>query len=339
MESDMKITAGLGMTDDFMALAESGVQEIFCGYVPNIWNQKYGNLMPLNRREVLFYHVQIGAIREMQILKKIADQYKVLIAVTFNALYYTQEQLPWIGNCMRELCQLGINDFIVADLGLLLYLKEEQIACNVHVSGEWGEWNTGALQVLLDTFDTPESTVNIKRIIFHRKNTISDMKRCTAYGKSRKKDMEFEAFFMNEMCHFTGGFCNSLHCDELLHMCQIPYDLAPVKEKSYDRIMEKWNAAQEKFDEEEMEVPGNTGCGLCALWELQQAGITHLKVVGRGKGVDGMAEDIACVNIAKKILKDSDSSAAYRRAMKKRLFPKGCSHTCYYYENVSKEGV
>ncbi len=27
--------------------------------------------------------------------------------------------------------------------------------------------------------------------------------------------MEFEAFVLNEMCQFTGAFCNSLHCDEM----------------------------------------------------------------------------------------------------------------------------
>lgn len=33
---------------------------------------------------------------------------------------------------------------------------------------------------------------------------------------------------------------------------------------------------------------GETGCGLCALYQLKQAGITHLKLVGRGNYVDHM---------------------------------------------------
>ena len=36
---------------------------------------------------------------------------------------------------------------------------------------------------------------NIKRIIFHRKNTIDDMKSCI----SRNNNLEYEAFILNEM--------------------------------------------------------------------------------------------------------------------------------------------
>ena len=34
------------------------------------WAEKYGVIHPLNRREVLFYNVQIGSMSELQILKK-----------------------------------------------------------------------------------------------------------------------------------------------------------------------------------------------------------------------------------------------------------------------------
>ena len=37
---------------------------------------------------------------------------------------------------------------------------------------------------------------------------------------------------------------------------------------------------------------GETGCGLCALYQLKQAGITHLKLVGRGNYTDYMEKDI-----------------------------------------------
>ena len=47
-------------------------------------------------------------------------------------------------------------------------------------------------------------------------------------GAFEEKDMEYEAFLMNEMCHFTGGFCNSLHCDEMVHIYRFPIGL-PVK--------------------------------------------------------------------------------------------------------------
>ena len=36
--------------------------------------------------------------------------------------------------------------------------------------------------------------------------------------------LEFEAFVLNRLCQFTGAFCNSLHCDELGHLCRVPYE-------------------------------------------------------------------------------------------------------------------
>ena len=40
-----------------------------------------------------------------------------------------------------------------------------------------------------------------------------------------KQTLEYEAFALNELCHFTGAFCSSLHCDELAPACRLPYRL------------------------------------------------------------------------------------------------------------------
>ncbi len=34
---------------------------------------------------------------------------------------------------------------------------------------------------------------------------------------------------MNELCQFTGAFCNSLHCDEMGYLCRVPYLLTCIK--------------------------------------------------------------------------------------------------------------
>jgi putative protease len=55
----MKIVAGLGSIDEYETFVKAGADEFFCGYVPFSWAEKYGVIHPLNRREVLFYNVQI----------------------------------------------------------------------------------------------------------------------------------------------------------------------------------------------------------------------------------------------------------------------------------------
>ena len=50
-----------------------------------------------------------------------------------------------------------------------------------------------------------------------------------------------------------------------------------------------WDSPESDFD---APILGESGCGLCALYDLGQAGITHLKIVGRGNHPDRMVEDI-----------------------------------------------
>lgn len=51
--AEMKITAGLGKMENLPKLAAAGADEVFCGYVPLSWLERYGNRTPMNRREVL----------------------------------------------------------------------------------------------------------------------------------------------------------------------------------------------------------------------------------------------------------------------------------------------
>ena len=152
---------------------------------------------------------------------------------------------------------------------------------------------------------------------------------------------------MNEMCQFTGAFCNSLHCDEMGYLCKAPYQIGTLK---------TGNAGSEIFNQEingghllpDGFVPddfhslhdfsydsagylcGETGCGLCALYQLKQAGITHLKLVGRGNYTDYMEKDIRNLRMALNILKESADEMEFRRKLKLQIFPSGCSKNCYY---------
>ena len=326
----MKITAGLGSVDEYVRYVQAGANEFFCGYVPYEWNKRYGTVLPLNRREVLGVNVQIGSESELRILAALVQKYGRPVHLTLNALYYTPEQYPRIAEVMERCKALGFSSFILADPALLVYLQEQGISCSIHLSGETAEVNCGMLQEF-DQF-------GIRRLIFHRKNSFADMK--SVIAAERKKGsagtMEFEAFALNEMCQFTGAFCNSLHCDELGHLCRVSYRLGD----GYGSKAAKQNDVNEK--PEEKDVPydddgylcGETGCGLCALYALREVGITRLKLVGRGNYVDFMEKDIRNLRRALDILAGSETPEQYQKQMKKELFPDGCSGNCYYREIV-----
>lgn len=320
----MKIVAGLGSIDDYIALAKAGADEVFCGYVPYEWNKKYGTLFPLNRREVLYYNVNIGSLEDMKILKKMEEKYKVKVNITFNYLYYLEEQYEIIAKLISELIDIGFTDFIIADIALILYLEEKNIKCNIHLSGEGAEINS----LSIDFFN---QFSNINRYIFHRKNSILDMKSCIL---NNKRKMEYEAFILNEKCHYTGAFCSSFHCDELAHLCKVSYKLGKINEevKDFNEVDKKIKLYYSEDIEEykDYDLLGSTGCGLCSLKKLKEAGVTHLKVVGRGNSIDFMERDVKELRTALDIL-EKISNENYEEEMKNKLFKnKKCSRNCYY---------
>lgn len=324
----MKIVAGLGSIDEYETFVKAGADEFFCGYVPFSWAEKYGVIHPLNRREVLFYNVQIGSMSELQILKKMVDYYGKPVELTFNSIYYTGEQYPVIAEIITQCMAAGFENFIIADPALMLYLRQQKINCGIHLSGETAEVNRGMLEQMLP--------FGIRRVIFHRKNSLEDMQSCI---KEADFPHEYEAFILNELCHFSGAFCNSLHCDELTHLCRVPYELGNLHKKEEIDAAQKDVAETDRIQgkegkglplDEDGYLTGSTGCGLCALYRMKQVGIAHLKLVGRGNYTDFMEKDIRQLRKALDILENSDSEAQYQKKMKASLFPDGCSQNCYY---------
>lgn len=331
----MKLTVGLGSVDEYIRFSEAGADEFFCGYVPYSWTQKYDTMMPLNRREVLCSNVQLGAFSELEILASMIRDYQRPVHLTFNSLFYLPEQYPEIAKIMKACMCLGFQSYIIADPALILYLREHNIDCEIHLSGETGEVNSR----MVDFFQQ----FSLKRVIFHRKNSFDDMKAVINAEKSYgglRAETEFEAFILNEMCQFTGAFCNSLHCDELGHLCRIPYWLKPLKESctgsSFRQLRPSVPAASSQTDvPNDSDLPegylcGATGCGLCALYRLREIGITHLKLVGRGNYTDFMEQDIRMLRQALAILETSASEKDFQLNMREQLFPQGCSSHCYY---------
>ena len=333
----MKIVAGLGSIDEYGRYARAGADEFFCGYVPFFWAEKYGTVMPLNRREVLCYNVQIGAYSELEILSQMVNKYKKPVHLTFNSLYYLPEQYPEIAGIIEQCMELGFRSYIIADPALLVYLRNRGIFCEIHLSGETGEVNSQMVKMF--------QRFPLKRVIFHRKNTFQDMQSVIACRRLAEKQagirteegMEFEAFVLNEMCQFTGAFCNSLHCDEMGYLCRVPYWLGTLREG--ERVPEKIRTLQERAWEQEPDseaydetgyLCGETGCGLCALYQLKNAGITHLKLVGRGNYVDHMEKDIRNLRKALDILEMAKNEEEFQCTLKRTVFPHGCSGQCYY---------
>lgn len=292
----MKLTVGLGSVCDYPDYVKAGADEVFFGYVPMDWQIKYGQGMPLNRREVKYYNVQIGSESEMLILSDMVAKYGVKAVITLNSLGYRENQYGYILDYIMRCKNMGFDTFIIADFYLLKFLKKQGITSliKVIISGEMAEVNS--------IFVDEVKKYDAKRIIFHRGNTIPQMQSII----NNHSELEYEAFILNEKCHFHGAFCNSLHCDEMPPICRIPYVL-----EGYE--------PQNKI---ENEFFGDSGCGICKLKDLEGAGIDFLKVVGRGNHSEDMVRDIKKLKYFLLKLKDEQYT---------EIFLDKCNKNCYYF--------
>lgn len=248
----MKIVAGLGSIDEYIPYVLAGADELFCGYVPYNWTKKYGTVLPLNRREVLAYNVQLGSFSELEILSAMIRKYRKPVHIAMNSLYYIPEQYEEIADIVKQCMKIGFDSFILADPALILYLRQKGISCKIHLSGEAGEMNREAIKVFRE--------MGIGRIIFHRKNTVASMRQMIEAVNTER--LEFEAFALNELCQFTGAFCNSLHCDEMGYLCRTAYWGDAEMEECMERAIKRTLEIEEQQEQQYL-------CVRCHSWRQQ----------------------------------------------------------------------
>ena len=294
----MKITAGLGRLEDFSRLVDAGADELFTGFVPLDWLEKYGNDVPLNRREVLLQDIQIDCFDDMRALARMKADANVRVALTFNSPCYAAAAYPVIGEMLSRLQTIGFNDFIIADPGILVYLKTQRFHASFQISGEAGAFSPDAVRFF--------ENLGAARIIFPRKISPERMAECI----SAAPQLEYEAFILNEMCHYSGAFCSSLHCDTLDPLCRVPYRCH--------------GSCRSNPHEGDPSAFGASGCGICALPGLRNAGVGYLKIVGRGGHIDLIERDVRTLKFALSLKNPT------ARTLKERLFPDGCGENCYY---------
>lgn len=295
----MKITAGLGRLEDYRRLVNAGADELFAGFVPLEWLEKYGNDVPLNRREALLQDIQLDCFEDMRILAQMQADAGVPLALTFNSPFYSASVYPMLADILADLQTIGYNGFIIGDTGLLVYLRRLGFSGQIHLSGEAGVYSPDAVRFFAE--------LGVSRIIFPRKISPKRMADCIHAAPK----LEYEAFFLNEKCHYSGAYCSGLHCDFFEPICRAPYV-----------CMGSDCALQTR--EGDAALLGASGCGFCRLQDLASAGVHVLKVVGRGGHIDWIERDVRTLRA---VLDRGDFRPEYLR---ESLFQGKCSQNCYY---------
>lgn len=289
----MKIVTPLSDVNHYIPLAEAGAGEFYCGITPLEWLKKYNMTIPINRREWFLSNCNISTYTSLKIISKMVQDYHVPVKITLNAHYYLQEQYSLLTEIIKKLMDIGLDTFIIADVAFIMYLRKKNVICKIHLSGETEVINHLSM-MFFDNLD-------ITRYIFPRKITLNDMN--DTIKNFGLKGKEYEAFYLNSFCQYSGGFCNSIHCDYLPTACWLPYKITLKDEKNdkfthTTRTLKLMGKASRTIKENDSNIYpfAQSGCGICRIRDLSSIGIQYLKVVGRGHDLKTLQKDIQFVD-------------------------------------------
>jgi len=313
----MRIISPVDNLAEAELLLQAGADELYGGFIPDEW-QRYSLSASINQRT--FSTAQIGSEDDLREIIALAHRYESSFGLTLNAPFYTDAQLPLLFDYIDRMVFLGIDSLILADIGLLRLLKERQPSIEYHASTLAHLSNAGAVGFM--------AAQGIQRAVLPRHLTVADM----AEIVSRVPEVRFDAFLLVGKCPNTEGLCTFHHSSaDKIWPCEIPYEIEPLKgqdSSGLDKPMQRqgsWSGTNRRH-----------GCGLCAIPHLKKAGISGLKLVGRGAPA---AQKVRNVALTKEFIRLADTCrdfAEYRsQAMSahKERFGAAChQNVCYYPE-------
>jgi len=313
----MRIISPVDNLDEAVPLLDAGVDELYGGYVPPEW-QDYDLTASLNQRT--FAGAQIESEAELSEIIACAHARHVPFALTLNAPYYTEQQIPLLIDYVDHMVTLGIDSLILADPGLLRTLKRRHGQLEFHASTLAHLTNAGAVRFL--------ARQGIKRVILPRHLTIGDMSSIA----EQVPEVQFDAFLLVGKCPNTEGLCTFHHTSpDKIWPCEIPYDILPLAADPSPELraamikQASWSSTNRRH-----------GCGLCAIPHLMRTSINGLKLVGRGAPQQQKVRNVLLTKEFIALAQQHGDGADYHRravAAHRARFRTAChQNVCYYPE-------
>lgn len=274
----MKIFAPIFAKEEVQPLARAGAQEFYCGIVPTAWRERYGFEMCPNRRESA--RANLESYEELAAIVQQSHALGITVHVTLNAHYYTEGMLQLIRPMLFRLREVGVDAVIVADVGLLLLLRELDLGLSIDVSTAGMAYNEQSVAFFQE--------LGARRILFPREMTPEEMGQITQVFL----DLEYEAFMYVGGCFFADAFCTAIHHPGRDFFCRMLLDdgnCIPLNERrrAHDLAFDgdetlRYFSSRSFGGNPHVTLEGTRpGCGLCSLRTLRQAGVGSLKLVGR----------------------------------------------------------
>jgi len=314
----MRIVSPVDNLAETALLLEAGADELYGGFLPPEWTRQFGALASLNQRT--FAAAQIESETELVEIVAQAHGRGKLFALTLNAPFYSDAQLPLLVDYVDRMVELGIDSLILADLGLLRLLVVRHPSLVYHASTLAHLANAGALAFF--------ARQGISRAVLPRHLTIAEMSAMAA----AVPDVECDAFLMVGKCPNREGLCTFHHSNpERIWPCEIPYQIDPLTE-TVSPVLRNAMSRQASW----AQTDRRHGCGLCAIPQLLRSPLSGLKLVGRGAPTAHKARNISLAREFIELAKESEDFPSYQKkalAAHRQRFGTECHvNVCYYPE-------
>jgi len=313
----MRIISPVDNLEETHLLLQAGADELYGGYVPSAW-QSYSLAASLNQRT--FASAQIASEQELSEIISTVHAHECRFALTLNAPFYTEEQLPLLVEYVDRMVTLGIDSLILADPGLLRLLHKRHPGLEYHASTLAHLTNSGAIRFMAEQ--------GVQRVVLPRHLSVADM----AATIKQVPEVLCDAFLLVGKCPNSEGLCTFHHSSpDKVWPCEIPYEITPLCDGASSRLQ---HAMQEQASWSE--TNRRHGCGLCAIPKLKAAGVHGLKLVGRGAPAAQKIRNVALTREFVALAESVTDFTEYRGlaiAAHKERFGAVChQNVCYYPE-------
>jgi len=320
----MRIISPVDHLAEADSLLQAGAHELYGGFVPPEWRESYNLLASLNQRT--FDAAQIDTEAELAEIIRLTHAAGCQFALTLNAPFYSDAQLPLLLDYLDRMVGLGIDGLILADLGLLHLLTGRYPALELHASTMAHISNSGSLRFY--------AAQGIHRAILPRHLTVGEMAAIAA----AVPEVRCDAFLLVGKCPNTEGLCTFHHVNpDRIWPCEIPYQIVPAEDGMPSPALQAAMARQASWSQTDR----RHGCGLCAMPLLKRSGIYGLKLVGRGAPTAQKVRNILLTREFLTLAEEEPDFNVYRRramAAHRARFGAECHpNICYYPELLSDE--
>lgn len=314
----MNILSPVDKKEEVEQLIEAGANGLYCGIISKDWLKKYNSFGSMNRRE--WVSNNFTSFEDLAEAVKITNSHKTPIFLAINAHYYTEDQYPLLLKEVKKAVDMGITGFIVADMGLLLTLKEMGIDNEILIS-------TGGTTLNSETANFYKE-LGAKAIILPRHLTIEEIREI-----KENSSIDLECFIFNEGCFNLDGFCTYTHgvtskdWRKRALACSLPYDINIITKNQLKKRLVKDRIRN---------ITRNLliNCGACALYDLKKIGIESIKIIGRGNPTEKKLKDIKFFKTLLTYLNEDVTKQDFEKKAKElyqETFHHKCSYrNCYY---------